>query len=243
MRKRLSALAMMVLGLSAGAVAQDLVTQLRSGSEVGKTSYVMFYRGQSNANQRMAMTIDNVVSQNSARTQAIKVDVNDPSAAALVQQYDATRIPLPSVFALAPNGAVAGVFRMKVAPQQLLGAILTRKHAEMIRTMQDGKIAAVCFQPAGGQFVPSGVQQFQQDPNFKGQVNIITVAADEPGERNFFGRLNVSPNLNSPVTLLFVPPGTHLGTFNANVSGNQLAQKVHDSGKCNCESCKKRRRQ
>ena len=242
MRKYLPALILVVLGCPSWSAGQELTTQIQSAADVGKTTYVMFFRGNSPANQRMAMTINSVVSQNSDRTHWIKANVNDPAAAGLVQQFDATRIPLPAVFALAPNGAVAGVYRMQVAPQQLVGAILTPKHAEMVRTMQNGKIAAVCFQPAGNAFPPSGVQQFQQNPDFQGQIEVIRVGADEPGERNFFARLNVNPAINSPVVMLFVPPGTHLGTFPANVGGNQLAQKVHDSGQCNCEACKKRRR-
>lgn len=216
--------------------------QIQSAAEVGKTTYLMFHRANNPATQRMAKTIQSVVESTSDRATWVNVNVNDPAAAELVAEFDATRIPLPAVFGLAPNGAVAGVYRMKVSPQQLRNAILSRKHADMIKAMQDQKIAVICFQPAGGGFVPSGVTAFEQDPDFQGQVQLITVAVDEPGEQSFFNRMKVNRNLRSPIVLLFVPPGTHLGTFNSNVSGEALAEKVHSSGQCNCEKCQQRRK-
>ena len=216
--------------------------QLRSAAELGKTTYVMFHRDNNPATQQMARVVESVVQRNAEKSTWFQVSLADPEGADLVRRFDATRIPLPAVFGLAPNGAVTGVYRMQVQPQQLQNALLTRGHAEMVKALQDQKIVVAVFQPASGGSLPAGVQEFHQDPNYAGKVQLIEVSAADPAETFFFNRMKVNPQLTSPVVQLFVPPGSHLGTFNGDVSASILAQKVCNSGKCNCEKCQRQRR-
>ena len=216
--------------------------QLRSAAELGKTTYVMFHRDNNPATQRMSQVVESVVQQNADKSTWFQVNLADPEGAELVRRFDATRIPLPAVFGLAPNGAVTGVYRMQVHPQQLQTALLTRGHAEMVKALQNQKVVVAVFQPATGGSLPAGVQEFCQNADFSGQVQVIEVAAGNPEEAPFFSRMKVHPQLTAPVVLLFVPPGSHLGTFNGDVSGSFLAQKVHNSGKCNCAKCQRARR-
>ena len=149
---------------------------------------------------------------------------------------------MPTVFGVAPNGAVTGVFRMKVQPQQLQTALLTRGHASLVKALQDQKIVVAVFHPASGGSLPTGVQEFCQNTDYAGQIQTIEVSAGDAAETLFFNRMKVNPQLTSPVVQLLVPPGSHLGMFRGDVSASVLAEKVCSSGKCNCEKCQRQRR-
>lgn len=219
--------------------AANMMEQVEAAAQSGKYTYVMFYRANDPATQRMANTIRSHVTENGDQTTWVTVNVRDRNEAPLVKRFDASRIPLPAVFGVAPNGAVTGVFRQQVNQAQLTQAILTPRYAEMVKALQNQQIAVVCLLPTAGTPLPPGVLDLQQDPAFQGKLYQVTAYATDDAEAGFFRRMQVDPNLEAPVVLMFAPPGTHLGTFDASVSGEELAQQLHQSGKCNCVKCQK----
>ena len=183
-----------------------------------KYAFVLFYRRDDPATQVMEQTVRASLARHSKQTALLKVRVTDPAERQIVSRYDATRTPLPAVMALAPNGAVTGVFPLRVQAQQVEQAILTPKYSDMVKALQDRKIVLLCMQPGGGEAgVPRGVVDFEADAAFKGRTHRVVVAAAEAGEERFFARMNVDRNLRSPVVVLFAPPGSFLGKFDASV--------------------------
>jgi hypothetical protein len=199
----------------------------------------MFYRQNDAPTQAMHQTVKAHCDALGEGATWLNVSITNSAEAALIAKYDATRSPMPTVVSVAPNGAVAGVFPLKVDGQQLSRTVLTPQYAEMVKTMQEKKVAVVCLQPARGGYVPQGVQSFLAAPAFAAQTQLISVNAGDPAEADFFNRMKVQQNITSPVVMMFAPPGVHLGTYDASVGGNTLATKVHQSGSCNCEACQK----
>ncbi len=220
--------------------AATMAEQVQAAAENGKYTYVMFYRSNDSATQRMASTIRSHVAETSEKTTWVSVSVRDRNEAALVKRFDASRIPLPAVFGVAPNGAVTGVFRQKVDRQQLTNAILTPRYAEMVKALQNQRIAVVCLMPSADTPIPAGVAALQKNPAFQGKLHEVKAYATDGAEAEFFRRMRVDPNLDAPVVLMFAPPGMHLGTYEATVGGDELAQQLHKSGKCNCSQCQKK---
>lgn len=210
---------------------------MRDSANNGKYTYVMFYRANDLATRRMAATVSEQVSNTPEKTSWVQVNVTDRSAAGIVQKYDAGRLPMPTVMGIAPNGAITCVSQLKVSPQQLDNAILTPRYSEMVRNLQQQKIAVVCLQPASGKFLPSGVTQLQANSNLKNHIVTVSASADDASEAKFFDRMRVETNIQEPVVLMFAPPGVFLGRFDAHVSGQQLATVIHKSGKCSCKGC------
>ena len=217
--------------------ATSRTEQVEAAAKSGKYTYVMFYRANDNATKRMANTISSHVSETSEKTTWVTVNVRDRKEAELVKRFDASRIPLPAVFGVAPNGAVTGVFRQKVDQGQLTRAILTPQYSDMIKSLQSQKIAVVCLMPTVDTPVPSCVTALKQDPAFKGKLHEVKAYASDAAEAEFFSRMHVDQKLNAPVVLMFAPPGTHLGTFASTVSAEELAQTLPKSGTCNCDKC------
>lgn len=215
----------------------SLIEQIDSAADQGKYVYVMFYRTNNSATSRMASTLHNHVAASADQSAWVKVNVNDRSNQGLIQKFDASRIPLPAVFGLAPNGAVTGVHQVNVSAQQLQQSMLTPKHADVVKALQSQKIAILCLLPNDSTPVPAGVQQFEGDASFQGQTVRVNASATDAAEMNLFERMQVSSNITSPVVVAFAPPGVFLGKFDANVSGAMIAKKVHESGGCNCTKC------
>ena len=110
-------------------------------------------------------------------------------------------------------------------------------YSEMVKGLQSQRIAVVCMMPTVDTPIPTGVAALRKDPAFRGKLHEVTAYATDNAETEFFRRMQVDRTLNAPVVLVFTPPGTYLGTFKATVSSKELAQKLHQSGKCNCSKC------
>ncbi len=224
--------------LASQACAAKVTEVMQASAQSGKYTYVLFYRENDSATRQMASTIRQHVSKASARTSWVQVNVADRSAADIVETYDATRLPMPTVMGFAPNGAITCVCQLNVSQQQLDNSILTPRYAEMVKQLQAQKIAVVCLQPARGGFVPAGVTQLESDSNLKNHVARVSASANDVGEARFFQRMQVRTDIQKPVVLMFAPPGVFLGRFDANVSGQELAKAIHKSGKCSCKACR-----
>jgi hypothetical protein len=211
---------------------------IQAASANNQFAFVMFYRGNDAATQTMHGTLQSSLAN---RQDAILVPVQIGNAAeqALVKQYDATRMPMPAVATLAPNGAVCSVFPRRVTAQQLAAAIVSPGQTQILKALQDRKLVLLCAQPTATSPIPFGVQQFQADKLYSNRTEVVSVLASDPAEAEFLTKIGVKPGQPTPVVAFMAPPGVMVGTFNANVSFDVLAQKLAAAGKCcDDESCK-----
>ena len=207
-----------------------------------KYTFVLFYRQEDSATKTMEQALRSGLQLLADRTAIVKVRINDPAERQVVSRFDATRSPMPTAMAIAPNGAVTGVFPLKINVTQIHQAILTPKYADMVKALQSQKIVLLCLQPGAGGPIPKGVADFEADPIFKGRSHRIVVNANDTRERQLFERMNVKPDIASPVVVVFAPPGTFLGRFDATVTRQILATTIHKSGKCSCSKCRQQKR-
>ncbi len=229
---------LLFLGGSDAAFASSATETLKAAAKKGKYTYVMFYRASDAATKSMQSLVKQQVEKTPTNTSWVQVNVADPTAAALVKKYDASRLAMPAVVGVAPNGAVTGVFSLKVSQQQLSNAVLTPRYSEMVKKLQEQKVTLVCLQPATGGYVPADVTQLEADAHLKKHVVRVTAMANDAAEARFFQRMKVRTDIKTPVVLMFAPPGVYLGKFDASVSGQQLATLIHKSGRCSCEACR-----
>jgi hypothetical protein len=201
-------------------------------------AFVMFYRGNDAAAQKMHGVLKSTLG---GRKDAVivPVQINNTAEQALIKQFDATRIPMPAMAVLAPNGAVCTVVPQRVSPQQVTNAIVSNGQAKCLKALQDKKIVLLCAQPSAGSTIPTGVQQFQADTLYKDRSTVVALNATDPAESKFLKQLRIRTDQRSPVVALMAPPGVMVGVFNGNVSHDLLAQKLAAAGKCcDDENCK-----
>ncbi|MFV0445151.1 MAG: hypothetical protein ACK5Q5_16365 [Planctomycetaceae bacterium] len=215
--------------------------QLTAAADSQQYAYLLFHRRDDEATRAMQATITAQVEKSAGKTVMVPVTIGNASEARLVKRFDATRMPMPCVMGIAPNGAVTGVYPLKVDSTQLERAVLTPKYSEMVKALQEQKIVLVCMHPAAGGTTPTGIAQFEQTPAFKGRTHSIEVQANEAAEQRFYERMRVSPDLTATSLVVFAPPGVFVGKFDELATGAQIAQQVHASGRCNCQECQQRR--
>lgn len=201
-------------------------------------AFVMFYRNNDAATKTMHGTLQTALA-NRQDAVVVPVQIGNVAEQALVKQFDATRMPMPAVATLAPNGAVCSVFPRRVTEQQLAAAIVSPGQTQILKALQDRKLVLLCAQPTAGAPVPVGVQQFQADALYASRTEVVTVLANDPAEAEFLTKIGVKPGNPTPVVAFMSPPGVMVGTFNANVSFDVLAEKLAAAGKCcDDENCK-----
>ncbi|QDV68073.1 hypothetical protein Poly24_17790 [Rosistilla carotiformis] len=211
---------------------------IQAASANNQFAFVMFYRGNDAPTQAMHGTLQTTLA-NRQDAVIVPVQIGDAAEQALVKHYDATRMPMPATAVLAPNGAVCSVFPQKATSQQLTAAIVSTGQAQCLKALQDRKLVLLCAQPSAGASIPMGVRQFQADKLYENRTEVVTVIANNPAEAKFLQQLRVKTDQPAPVVAFMAPPGVMVGIFNANVSLDDLAQKLAAAGKCcDDENCK-----
>lgn len=201
-------------------------------------AYVMFYRNNDAATQKMHGELQSTFADR--RDAAIlPVQISDTAEQGLIKRFDATRLPMPAVAVLAPNGAVCSVFPQRVTSNQLTAAMVSPGQASCLKALQDKKIVLLCAQPEAGASIPMGVRQFQADALYQDRSAVVTVQANDPGEAKFLKQLRVRTDQPTSVVAFMAPPGVMVGIFNSSVTFNTLAEKLAAAGKCcDDENCK-----
>ena len=209
-----------------------------SASRNNQFAFVMFYRSNDAATQNMHRVLTSTLSERNDAT-IVPVHIGDTREAALVKQFDATRIPMPAVAVLAPNGAVCSVIPQRVSEQRLVACIVSPGQAKCLKALQDGKIVALCAQSSAQEEIPLGVRQFRMDKLYSERTEVVTVLATDPSEAKFLNQLKVPTNQRTPIVAVMAPPGVMIGVFNANITHKELAAKLAAAGKCcDDENCK-----
>ena len=213
---------------------------LAEAAKQNKFAFILFYRANDPTTQAMYKVLNaELATRNNAAF--IPVNITDPQEQVVVEQFDASRTPMPAVMAVAPNGAITGVFAQKLTAAQVDAAIVSPVQTRCMRALQDKKLVLVCIQPRGNQQIPLGVQQFKANKLNVDRTHLVSLTADDPAEAKFLQQLKVRPNTQSTVTAFMAPPGVLLGTFNHEVSYDALMGKLAAAGQC-CDdpNCKHR---
>lgn len=211
---------------------------VNSAANQKQFAFILFYRTNDAATGSMHQTLKTTLSQRDDSV-IVPVQVSDQREQALINQFDASRLPMPAVAVMAPNGAVTSVFPQRVAPQQLTAAIVSPAQADCLKALQNQKIVLLCVQPDENQFVPKGVQQFQQADLYKNRTTVVNVRGSNPAEAAFLKQLRLPTAQPTPVVAFMAPPGVMLGTYNSDVTLDVLGKSLSAAGKCcDDENCK-----
>jgi len=201
-------------------------------------SFVLFYRTSDANTQKMFKTLQATLQPRNDAV-AVPVNVTDAANGDIVSKFDATRIPLPAVVAIAPNGAVCSAFPRKIVAEQIEASFVSPGQATCLKALQDNQIVLLCVYPANGATVPPAVKAFSENQMYRERTQVVSVRSDDPAESRFLKQLNVPANRQTASIAFMAPPGSMLGVFDQSVSFETLAETIAAAGKC-CEdeNCK-----
>jgi len=181
----------------------------------------------------MAQAVNNTLAKRPNNGSAAYVQVSNPINKPLVDRYGVGRAPMPLTVAVAPNGAMTGIFPSKVTDEQLAGSFVTPSMAGCMKAMQAGKLALLCVQTSPTNDLPQAVRDFQADPQFASRVVVVPLPAADPSEAELLKELKIDVQQPGYATTVFMaPPGVLVGKFPATATKDELAVALHKAGKC-----------
>ena len=217
---------------AAAAPASKAQATLDQAAKDGKFTFVMFYKATDAASNAMAATLKEALAEKSEQAVIAHVQVGNAAEQALVTKYDVSRAPMPMTVAVAPNGAMTGMFAQKVTVEKLGEAFVTPTMMFAMKNLQEGKLVLVTVQGATKAPAPVAIKDFQSDPHFKDRIVTIGMTAADPQEAKFVGQMQIDPKAKVTHTVLLAPPGLMVGKFDAVASKDEIAAALAKAGKC-----------
>ena len=213
---------------------------LEQSAEQGRFTFIVFYKANDAATQAMAGAVEQGIAAKAGEATLAFVRISDPAEKQLVDKFAVSRAPMPLCLAVAPNGAVTGMFRKSPSAEDVAKAFVTPTMTRCMKAMQDGKIVLVCVQGKRQTPTPPAVTDLQADPQFKDRIATVSLPTQDPAEAEFLAQLQIDANNASGIgTVMLAPPGVLVGKFPPNATMSEMAAALHEAGKCcDDENCK-----
>ena len=216
----------------ATAPASKAQAAIEQAAKDGKYTFLMFYKTTDAASNAMAATLKAALAEKSEKAVMTYVQVGNPAEQAMVTKYDVSRAPMPMTVAIAPNGAMTGMFAQKVTAEKLGEAFVTPTMMIAMTNLQENKLVLITVQGSAKAPAPVAIKDFQSDPHFKDRIVTIGMTAADPQEGKLVGQLQIDPKTKVTHTALLAPPGVMVGKFDAVASKNEIAAALAKAGKC-----------
>lgn len=210
--------------------AQQVLDQ---SAEDGKFTFIVFYKEDTPAVRAMAQVAKDGVAKRKDKAALAYVQITNAADEALVKKFDVARAPMPLTLAVAPNGAVTGLFSKEFKDEHFDAAIVTPTMTRCMKSLQDNKLVFVCVQTTDKPVVPAAVKDMQADPLFKDRVVLVSMQLRDPDETRFLSQMQIDPKqVKATTAVLLAPPGVMIGKYDGSATKDQVAAALHKAGKC-----------
>lgn len=218
----------------------SLAARLQEAQQAGQFTFLVFYRDNSSKTQSMLQTVQEAVQSQGAKSTMATASMMAAEGETLAEKFNVSRAPMPMTVAVAPNGAVTGLFSKVVSRANLEAAVVPPVMMECMKQLQEQKLVFVCLTKTEQASVPTGVQGLRLDPLFKDRLALVALNVHNSAEARLMKQLKVEANqVQGPYAALIAPPGVLVGHFNESSTTEDIAAAIHKAGKC-CEdpNCK-----
>ena len=229
----------------AAAVVSKGQATLDQAAKDGKFTFVLFYKTNDAATQAMAATLKAGLASRYDTATAVNIVVGQADEKPIVDRFDVSRAPMPLTIAIAPNGAITGMFPQRLTAEGIENSFVTPTMTRCMKSLQEGKIVFVAVQGTGKAASPAAIADFQADPHFKDRMATYSFAAADPLEGKFVKQLQMdNGNIPPMTTALLAPPGVLVGKFEPVATKDEIAAALARAGKC-CDdpNCKHHQQQ
>lgn len=206
---------------------------LQQSATEGKFTFILFYKEADSATQTMAAAVKEKLASEANRATMTSARVGDAAEAALVNRFGLSRAPMPMLVAVAPNGAMTGLFARNVNLDTITNAFVSPTMMQCMKHLQDGKLVFVCVHSDEKPAVPQSVQGFAASNEFRNRTVMVSMRADNLEEATLMQQMKLDGRtVSGTVAVLIAPPGVMVSHFNAASSQADIAAAVHKAGKC-----------
>lgn len=232
---------------TAEAQASPGQTAMQKAADGGKFLFILFWKDQTTQTDKTWKALQSAAEKNADKADAFPIRTTDAAEKAIVDKFNVSKSPMPLILAIAPCGAVTKAFPGNFDEKQLASAFVSPCEQLVMKGIQSSKMVfvnVVYEVPAEGEAaVPQGVKDFKADEKYAKATEIITVNATDKKEADFLKELSIDTKAKKPVSVLLAP-GAMIGTFEENVTKEQIVTKISSAqsgccpgGKCGPGGC------
>jgi hypothetical protein len=213
---------------------------MQAASEQGKFVFLLFHRTDDAATADMAQRLNQGIADRQGEAMMAYVNVAEPAEKAVIEKLGVSRAPLPLTLAVAPNGAITGVFVQRLGATSVDQAIVTPAMMASMKALQDGKIVVVCVHESRVAGVPSAVTQIKKDPHYADRTTTVSLVSTDPAEAKFLANMKLkAASVQGLKMVVLAPPGVLVDSFDATATAGEIAAALAKAGKCcDDENCK-----
>ena len=210
-----------------------LEQSLKAAGSEGKFTFIVFSKEDNAAAREMLGTVETGVAERHEQAVVVAARANDPAEQPLIQHFGIARAPMPLTVAVAPNGAITGVFAKTISDEHLSAAIVTPTMMKCMKALQNKQLVFVLLSASDKAVIPTGIKTLQADPQFRDRMTFTSMRVDDPNEMRFISQMKIDPlRVEGPYAVLIAPPGVMVGHFDSTSTPAQIAAAIHKSGQC-----------
>ena len=219
---------------------------IRTAAARKRYIFVTFYKKGDAASNKMLAVIKSVQGKLSSKANFAIADVANPIHQRLVKRYGVNSASIPLTLVLAPNGAVTAGFPKEIKSTDFSDVFVSDGLANVLKVLQDGKLAAVCIQGAKTKFNKESLaaaEGLKTDSRLSGNVGVVRIDPTDHRESKFLQQCKINSGSANSQIMIIIPPGRVIGTFDGNttkdklMAGLQSAMSSCGSGGCGPSGC------
>jgi hypothetical protein len=204
---------------------------LAQNAQQQKFTFILFYRSNDAATQAIANTLNAGIAKRKDQAVTTFVQASDASEQAVIEKFGVARSPLPLTIAVAPNGAITGVFPQKFTDASFEEALVTPAMTRCMKAMQEEKLVVLCACPTGTTAFPKAVADLKADPHFAQRISVVALNIEDPAEARLVKDMEL-PTTRSTTMVFMAPPGVMVGKYASTATASQMARDLAKAGKC-----------
>lgn len=233
--------------IALAAKPSEAESALAAAAKQNRYMFVTFFKGMDDSTAKMIREVNGTVQDKlSDRASFISVDIGIRANGDLVVQYDADRARLPLTVVIAPNGALTAGYQEQIPAEVLKAgfrdAFVSPGMAQVLKALQDGKLAAVCFQSSKTEHnkeSTAAAKGLFKDKNFSGAVELIRIDPAAGGETRLLEICSVDASTSEAQLVIIAPPGKVIGAFPGAITKEEVISKMTEAtgGGCSSGNC------
>jgi hypothetical protein len=213
-----------------------------------KYVFLFFWKEQNPQTDKAWKVLQPAVAHMADSAEVVSIQVTNPAEKQIVDRYDASRFPMPTVLAIAPCGAITKAFIKPFDENQLRSAFVSPCTQLCLKALQSRKLVLCCVvdqaRPQDPVMIPQAAADFKADAQYGPATEIVLVNARDVNEAAFMKDFQVDPGSPKPVIVFLAPPGAMIGKFNGAATKQQLVAQLVSAqsnpcagGKCGPNGC------
>lgn len=213
-------------------MAKEAVEAARAGNQY---LFLLFYDKKDDLFNQMEETVNSFVKNTDKKVLVYESSAKDPKEIDVVYKYRIDKAPLPMLLVIGPNGAVVGGFPKSVTADKLSKSFMAPVVMEVLKTLQEQKMAIVMLQNSRTKFNAESARAAQDlayDKQFVGQVEIVKADPADPANKDFLANAKLTGAMAEAAIVLIAPPGVVAGVYQGNVTKNSIISSLSSGGAC-----------